>query len=153
MRIGTTTLPVAIILLCLVGTACAESGLSYAETVRLISTTMASSTSAARKESYNYIRFDKCTLGYSVSGTYPVGEPYTIRFSGVDFSQLDLKGATAGHDYTAFVMLGFSKDFGYRPDTHEIRAHTAVVNVADDDGARTLLAAFRHLGELCGATQ
>jgi len=40
--------------------------LSYDETVTLIAETMANSTSSERKESYGYIRFDRCSMDYNV---------------------------------------------------------------------------------------
>lgn len=139
------------LLLSINSTAYCDNGPSYEDTVKFITDTMASSTSDARKESYGYIRFTKCNLDYNVSGTYPVGDPYNITFSGINFSSLDDQGAKAGYDYTAFIFLSFNDPFRSKGDFRDIAIHTAVINVSTEEKAQALLKAFLHLGELCGA--
>lgn len=124
---------------------------SYDETVSTILKTMAGSTSEARKESYNYIRIDKCTLEYNVLGTFPSGGLYNIKYSGLDFSGLKYQGSKAGHDYTAFVTLNFKNDLHAKDGSKDLAIRTIVVNVSDDAGAQVLYQSFLQLGELCGA--
>jgi len=133
--------------------ACCGSELSYDETVNLLKDTMAISTSDARKESYGYIKFDKCSLNYMVSGTYPVGDLYNISFSNIDFSSLNYQATKAGHDYTAFVILNFDNYFTAKDDSKELTIRTTVINVSSDEKAQILYRAFLRLGELCGSTK
>lgn len=140
-----------ILLLSVSAIAYGDDELSYDDTVDLITEKMYSSTSDARKESYGSIKFDKCRLDYNVSGTYPVGDLYNIKFSNIDFSSLNYQSSKAGHDYTSFIILNFDKPFQSRSNSKEITIRTTVVNVADDEDARTLFKAFLRLGELCGA--
>ena len=128
-----------------------DDGPSYEATVNSIKATMAGSTSDARKESYNYIRFNKCIMDYNVLGTYPVGSLYDIRFSGVDFSSLNYQASRTGHDYTAFIILNFDKPLHSKGDFIDLTIRTLVVNVSNDEKAQLLYRAFSHLGDLCGA--
>ena len=128
-----------------------DSGPSYEETVKSIKDAMLSSTSDARKESYNYIRFDQCTFNYNVLGTYPVGDLYDIKFSNIDFSSLNNQASRTGHDYTAFVILNFNQPFRSKGNFIDLTIRTLVVNVSTDEKAQLLLKAFSHLGDLCGA--
>jgi hypothetical protein len=130
-----------------------ESGPSYDDTVTLIKKTMASSTSDFRKESYTYIRFDKCVMNYNVLGTFPSGGLYDIKYRDIDFSGLNGQVSKTGRDYTSFVVLNFSKDLHAKDDSNDLTIHTVVVNVSDDDSAHILFKAFLHLGELCGANR
>jgi len=132
------------------GIAYCDSGLSYDDTVNLITKTMVSSTSDYRKETYGYIRFDKCSLDYNVFGTYPVGDHYNIKFSNIDFSSLNYQVSKTGHDYTAFIILNFKNAFQIKDDFKELTVHTVVVNVSSDEKAQILFKAFLHLGKLCG---
>lgn len=140
-----------IVLLLTISTAYCENELSYNDTVDLIKETMANSTSDARKESYGYIRFNKCRMDYNVLGTYPVGDLYDIKFSNIDFSSLNFQASKAGHDYTAFIILNFNNNLHSKYDFKDITIRTVVVNVSDDEKAQILFKAFSHLGELCGA--
>jgi hypothetical protein len=133
------------------GIAYCNSDQSYSDTVDVIMKTMAGSTSDYRKESYGYIRLNKCSLDYSVSGTYPVGDLYTIRYSNIDFSSLNYEASKAGHDYTAFIILNFKNPIKAKDRSNDLTIHTVVVNVSDDEKAQILFKAFLHLGELCGA--
>jgi len=137
--------------LCISGIAYCDDELSYDDTVDLIQKTMVGSASDVRMESYGYIRFDKCSLDYKVSGTYPAGGLYDIKFSNIDFSSLNYKESSVGHDYTAFMMLNFKNAFQSKYDSKEISIHTAVINVSNDEKAQILFQAFLHLGELCSA--
>jgi hypothetical protein len=112
---------------------------------------MASSTSDYRKEKYGSITFDKCILDYSVSGRYPVGDLYNMKFSSIDFSSLNYQASKAGHDYTAFIILNFNNYIQYKDDVKSLKIRTIVVNVFSDEKAQLLFKAFLHLGELCGA--
>jgi hypothetical protein len=112
---------------------------------------MANSTSDYRKESYGYIRFDKCSLDFNVLGTYPVGDLYNIKFNTIDFSSLNARVSKAGHDYTAFIILNFNNSFQFKDQFRDLSIHTVVVNVSTDEKAQLLFNAFLHLGELCGA--
>jgi hypothetical protein len=124
---------------------------SYEEITETIAATMSRSLSVARKESYSSIKFDKCTFEYTVSGTYPVGDLYTIKFSGMDFTGFNLTNSKTGYDYTSFIILNFDRPFIYKSGIKDIKVQTTVVNVANDDDAQTLFKAFSLLGELCGA--
>jgi len=142
---------VALLCLSLNGIAYCENGLSYEDTVKLIAKIMTGSTSDARKESYEYVRFDGCTMNYNVLGTYPVGELYNIKFTGIDFSSLNNQASKVGHDYTSFLQLNFNKPLRSKGDFRDITISTLVINVSADDKAQILYDAFLHLGELCGA--
>jgi hypothetical protein len=124
---------------------------SYDDTVNLIKETMAGSTSDYRKERYGYIKFDKCSLDYSVSGMYPVGDLYNMKFSNIDFSSLNYQESKTGHDYTAFIILNFKNYVQYKDDVKSLKIRTIVVNVFSDEKAHLLFKAFLHLGKLCGA--
>ena len=128
-----------------------DNELSYEDTINLIKETMANSTSAYRKESYGYIRFDKCSLDYNVMGTYPVGDLYDIKFSNIDFTSLNYQASKAGHDYTPFIILNFNSSFKCKDEFNELTIHTLVVNVSSDEKAQVLYKAFLHMGQLCGA--
>ena len=141
----------AVLLLLSSAIGCCAGDASYEETVSTIKSVMAGSTSDARKESYNYIRIDKCTLEYNVLGTFPSGGLYNIKYSGMDFSGLKYQGSKAGHDYTAFVVLNFKKELHAKDDSKDLAIRTVVVNVSDDASAQVLYRAFLQLGELCGA--
>ena len=130
-----------------------DDDISYDDTVTLIKETMANSTSDYRRESYGYIRFDKCSLDYNVLGTYPVGDIYNIRFSNIDFTSLNYQASKAGHDYTAFVILNFDNPFQYNDGFKNLTISTTVVNVSSDEKAQILYKAFLHLRELCGANK
>jgi hypothetical protein len=127
-----------------------DNGPSYEDTVKSIKVTMASSTSDARKESYNYIRFNKCIMDYNVLGTYPVGDLYNIKFSNIDFSSFNYKASRTGHDYTAFIILNFDKPLHSKGDFVDLTIRTLVVNVSNDEKAQLLFKAFSDLGDLCG---
>jgi hypothetical protein len=140
-----------ILFLLLNGIAYCDNELSYDETVNLIKDTMANSTSDARKESYGYIRFNKCNLDYNVFGTYPVGDLYNIKSSNIDFSSLNYQLSKTGHDYTAFIILNFNNNIQSKDDFKDLTIRTVVINVSTDEKAQILFKAFLHLGELCGA--
>ena len=141
----------AVLFLSIIGNAHCDNELSYDDTVKLIKETMANSTSDYRKESYGYIRFDKCSLDYNVSGTYPAGDLYKMKFSNIDLSSLNYRSSKAGHDYTAFIILNFNNSIQYSDEFKELKINTVVVNVSTDEKAQILFKAFLHLGELCGA--
>jgi len=128
-----------------------DGGPSYGDTVSLIKNLMAGKTSEARKESYNYVRFDQCRLEYNVLGTFPAGGLYDIKYSGLDFSTLNYGVSKAGHDYTAFIILNFGSTLHAKDRDRDLTIRTVVVNVSDDENAQILYRAFLHLGELCGA--
>ena len=142
---------VTVAVLLIQGAAYCDNGLSYDDSVKLITKTMAESTSEARKESYGNILFDKCILNYRVLGTYPVGTLYDIKFSNIDFSSLNPQMCKTGHDYTAFIALNFNKYLQSKGDFRDIAIRTLVINVSNDEKAQVLFKAFLHLGELCGA--
>jgi hypothetical protein len=148
-----TLIVAAILTLFMGGAAYCDSGPgpSYEDTITLISKTMATSTSGYREESYGYINFNKCNLDYNVSGKYPAGPGYNIKFSGIDFANLNSRDSKLGHDYTAFVILNFNKSLEYSTGNNALKIRTVVVNLSDDESARVLFRAFLHLGALCGA--
>ncbi|QWV94489.1 hypothetical protein KP004_04700 [Geomonas oryzisoli] len=119
------------------------------QTAAAIVATMSSSTSSARKESYQSIDFNGCRLSYTVSGTYPSGGLYTIKFQDLDFSALDVAACRSGQDYTDYVVLRFKKPFSYRSLTDTLSVSTTVINVADPEAAQTLLEGFVRLAEQC----
>jgi len=125
-----TLLVVSIVLLAMQSSAYCDTGLSYAETVKLIKSTMEDSPSEYRKESYGAIKFDGCRLDYSVAGTYPVGEK-------------------TGNDYTPFIILSFENYFDSRDGYQELQLRNLVVNLASEEKAAVLVKAFLRLGELC----
>jgi len=130
-------------------TAYCDNALSYDDTVELIKKTMIGSDSGIRKESYGYIRFDKCLMEYNVLGTYPVGELYNLKFSHIDFSSLNAAGCKIGHDYTDFVILDFDTSLKRTDNSQDLMIRSVVFNASPDDKAQSLLKAFLHLGELC----
>lgn len=138
-----------ILLLAMQGIAYCDSSLSYSETVRLIKTTMMDSPSDYRKESYGAIIFDRCSLDYSVAGTYPVGDLYNIKFSNIDFSSLDPREAKTGNDYTPFIILGFENYFTSRDSDQELQLRNLVINLSSEKKAEVLFKAFLRLGEIC----
>ena len=133
------------------GIAYCDNEPSYDNTVNLIKETMYNSTSEVRKESYDYIKFDKCSLNYNVIGAYPFDDIYNIKFVNIDFSSLNYQNSKVGHDYTAFIILNFKNGFRSKNSFKEIIIHTLVVNVSTDEKAQVLFNAFLHLGELCDA--
>lgn len=143
---------VTIILVLLInGIAYSDDERLYDDTVKLIQETMANSTSDYRRETYGYININKCIMDYNVSGTYPVGDLYNIKFSNIDFSSLNYQVSKVGHDYTAFIILNFSKDLYSKNYNQDLTIRTVVVNVSTDEKAQLLFKAFLQLGELCGA--
>jgi len=124
--------------------------LSYDDTVAFIGKTMADHTSAERKESYASIKFDKCVLSYRVYGTFPVGTPYDIKFSEIDFTSLDYQQSNTGHDYTDFLVLNFKTPARYLINAENVPIHNVVLNTSDGESAKQLFEAFLHLGKLCG---
>ena len=152
MKTGSIIIIVLPVLLFFVGKSCyGDNNLPYENTVNLIKKTMKNNTSTFRKESYGYIDFNKCFMEYKVSGIYPVGDPYTIKFSGIDFSSLNYSLSRTGHDYTAFIILSFNDNLKFKDDFKELTVNTIVVNTFDDESAQILFNAFLHLGALCGA--
>jgi hypothetical protein len=107
--------------------------------------------SNVRKEVYSFVRFNKCVLDYNVSGTYPVGTPYDINYSNIDFSSLNFQGSKVGVDSSYFIVLDFNNPFHYKTVSYERTVRTVVIDAASYELAQTLFKAFLHLGELCGA--
>lgn len=142
---------VAILFLSMSCIAYGDNEPSYDDTVNSIRETMSRNTSVARQEHYEYIKIDKCILDYRVLGTFPVGTPYDIKFSEIDFSSLNYHQSSTGRDYTDFILLNFKKPATYRINGTDIPIHTVVINTFDDKSKKTLFKAFLHLGELCGA--
>jgi hypothetical protein len=126
-------------------------GQTYAETVNLIKNLLPVTSSDVRREIYGYIRFDECKLDYNVSGVYPVGTPYDISFSGLDFAGLDLEKSKIGVDSSYYVLLKFNKPFNNKTLSTERTVNIVVFDAASEEKAATLFQAFLHLGELCGA--
>jgi hypothetical protein len=151
VAIRNTIVFIAVLLVSINGIALCDAELSYEATVDQVKETMVNSTSDYRKESYGYIRFNKCILDYNVSGTYPVGDLYNIKYSAIDFSTLNYQASKVGHDYTAFIILNFNKPIQANDQFKELTIRTIVINVYDDEKAQILFRAFLHLGELCGA--
>ena len=140
---------VTIILLSMQSIAYCAGGLSYTETVSLIKTIMVDNPSDYRKESYGTVKFDQCSLEYSVAGTYPVGGLYNIKFSNINFSGLDPQEAKTGNDYTPFILLSFNDYFTSMDGYQELKLRTLVVNLSSEEKTEELFKAFLHLGELC----
>lgn len=127
------------------------SDASFDEVTKNIEGTMRGSLSSARMESYGPIKFDGCRFDYTVSGTYPSGGLYTIKFSDIDFTSFRLNNSKIGHDYTYYIVLNFDTQFRYKSEIDDIKVRSTVINVADEEGARSLFKEFSRLGELCGA--
>ncbi|GFE62897.1 hypothetical protein [Geobacter sp. AOG2] len=151
MKRAGRALVVVVSFLAMGGIARAGDALSHDATVALIARTMAANTSVARQERYASIKIDACVMDYRVLGTFPVGTPYDIRFSGIDFASLNPRLSETGHDYTAFVILNFTAPAIYRINGTDTPIHSVVINTFDDASATVLFKAFVHLGELCGA--
>jgi len=128
-----------------------DSGLPYNETVDLIKKLLPGISSEVRKESYGSIRFDKCILDYTVSGTFPVGTPYTISYRNIDFSRLNYHVSKTGVDSSHYIILNFNELFNYKTESDERTVSTVVIDAASYEQAQTAFKAFLHLGELCGA--
>jgi hypothetical protein len=133
------------------GTGHCSSERTYTATVEFIKDLLPGISSDVRNESYGYIRFNKCTLDYTVSGTYPVGTPYNIAFSNIDFSTLDYRTSKTGADSSHYIILNFTRPFGQKHYSDERTVSTVVIDAASHEQAQTLFKAFLHLGELCGA--
>ena len=99
------------------------------------------------------MRFDKCRMDYNVLGTYPVGDLYDLKFSGIDFTSFNPSLSKVGHDYTDFVVLNFTKPLKRTDRSEDMMIRTVVINAAPGEKAQLLLKAFQHLGELCGAPE
>jgi hypothetical protein len=145
------TVIVTIVFLSISGTGYCDSGLTYYDTVNLIKKLLPDISSDARKESYGYITFSDCTLDYNVSGTFPTGALYNIKYSNIDFSSLNYQVSKVGFDNSHFIILNFNNSFNYRMASDELTVRTVVIDAASNEQAQTLFTAFLHLGELCGA--
>ena len=145
------SISIVVAVLMMVSTVGYSGAASYEEITKSIDSTMRNSLSVARKESYGPITFDTCKFSYTVSGTYPAGGLYTIKFSDLDFTRLNVNNSKTGQDYTDFIILNFNKKFSYKSDIDNLMVGTTVINAADNEGAQTLFTAFSRLGELCGA--
>jgi len=130
---------------------CCVSSSPYNNTVKLIKELLPGISSNVRKEVYSFVRFDKCLLDYNVSGTYPVGTPYDINYSNIDFSSLNFQGSKIGVDSSYFIILDFNNPFNYKTVSSERTVRTVVIDAASYEQAQTLFKAFLRLGELCGA--
>jgi len=140
-----------VMLLSMGGIGHCDSGLAYNDTVELIKKMLPGISSEVRKESYGSLRFDKCILDYSVSGTFPVGTLYNIAYSNIDFSSLNYNVSKVGVDSSHFIILNFNAPFNYKTQSDERTVSTVVIDAASYEQAQTLFKAFLHLGELCGA--
>ena len=138
-------------LVTITGIAYGDNKLSYDETVSLIKETMVNGTSEARKESYDYIRFNECLMDYNVLGTYPSGGLYNLAFHNIDFSSLNYQASKVAVDYTSFIILNFNKYLQSTDAMKVLNIRTVVINVSDDEKAMILFEAFSNLGKLCGA--
>lgn len=146
---NTAKILLSVLLLFVNKTGYCESGMAYNETVDLIKNILPTISSNIRKENYNYIKFDGCLFNYSVSGVYPIGAPYTIKYSNIDFSSFNRHGSKTGADYSDFIILDFDAPFISKTDTNEMSCRTVVIDAASHEQAQTLFNAFLHLGELC----
>ena len=151
MKITAAISVITAILLAAAGCGHCDDNLSYRETIGLIKETMARSTSVFRNESYGEIRFNACKLSYNVTGVFPSGGLYDMKFSDIDFSSLNANGSKTGSDYTPYLVLMFDKPFGYKEGSTDIGITALVVNVSGKNEARSLYRSFLHLGELCRA--
>jgi hypothetical protein len=149
MKIRLAASLMATVLLATSTIASSDSGPSYEDTVDLIKKTLVSGDSGIRRESYRYLRFDKCVMEYNVLGTYPVGEPYDLKFSGIDFSSLNASTSKIGQDYTDFVVLSFGNPVKRTDNSNDMMIHTVVFNAGPAEKTKALFNAFLHLGELC----
>ena len=140
-----------VMLLSMNGIGHCDSGLAYNDTVDLIKKILPGISSEVRKESYGSLRFNKCILDYSVSGTFPVGTLYNIAYSNIDFSSLNYNVSKVGVDSSHFIILNFNAPFNYKTQSDERTVSTVVIDAASYEQAQTLFKAFLHLGELCGA--
>ncbi|QXE92956.1 hypothetical protein [Geomonas subterranea] len=141
--------PAAALVALLAAPSWAAPSVDLKQTSDFIAATMMNSTSSARKESYQSVSFQGCRLDYTVSGTYPSGGLYTIRFRDLDFASLDAAGSKTGQDYTDYVVLRFQKPFSYQSLTDTLAVSTTVINVADREAAQSLLEASLRLAGQC----
>lgn len=142
---------VTILSIVLSGVAYCDNIPSYDDVANNIEEIMINNPSEARKERYGYVHINNCRMDYNVLGTYPVGELYNIKYSNMDFSNINYKLSRTGHDYTSFLILKFNNDIKYNDGIKELAVRTVVINIASDEKARELFKAFQQLGELCGA--
>lgn len=134
------------------GLAWGDTGRPTGDLASFITSTMTGNTSSFRKESYQSAAFEGCTLNYTVSGTYPAGGLYTIRFQGIDFSTLDVASSKIGQDYTDYVVLRFDKPFTYASETDRRYVSTTVINVDQRKVAQDLFDACLRFAAQCRAT-
>ena len=132
---------------------CCVPSSPYNDTVKLIKELLSGSSSDVRKESYSYIRFSECILDYKVSGTYPIGTRYDIKFSDIDFTSLNYQGSKVGADYSNFIVLNFNNPINYKTFSKELTVHTVVMDAAGYEQAQALFKAFLQLGEICGVVK
>jgi hypothetical protein len=130
---------------------CCVPSSPYNDTVKMIKELLPVISSNIRKENYSFIKFNKCTLSYNVTGTYPIGTPYDINYSNIDFSSLNYQGSKVGGDSSYFIMLDFNNPVNYKTYSNEQKVHVILIDAANYELAQTLFKAFSHLGELCGA--
>jgi len=130
---------------------CCVSSSPYDDTVKLIKELLPVISSNVRKESYSFVRFNKCILNYDVSGTYPVGTPYDIKYSNIDFSSLNYQGSKVGADSSYFILLNFNNPINYKTDSYEHKVNTILIDAVNNELAQKLFKTFLHFGELCGA--
>ena len=133
------------------GLALGEDAPPTSDLASFITSTMTGNTSSFRKESYQSAGFEGCTLNYTVSGTYPAGGLYTIRFQGIDFSTLDVASSKIGQDYTDYVVLRFDKPFTYASEIDRRYVSTTVINVNQRKAAQDLFDACQRFAAQCRA--
>ena len=146
------TLIATFLFLSICGTGYCDNGLSYNDTVKLIKELMPNISSNIRKESYGYINFHECILDYNVSGTFPVGTPYDIKYSNIDFSSFNhevSKVNDSKNDPSNFIIVNFNNSINYVTASNDFPVHTIVIDAASYGQAQTLFKLFKHLGELC----
>jgi hypothetical protein len=141
----------ALIFLIFNSVACNGDEFVYDETVTAIENDMAGAPSIARPENYDYIRFNNCLLEYRVNGTYPSGGHYTLKYSDIDFSELNIKESGVVNDYAAFIELNFNKSAQWNNGVKQAPVRTVVIIVSDVERANRLFDEFKSLGEMCGA--
>jgi hypothetical protein len=151
VKIGNFMMLCAVAVLVIIsGVAHASEDTPYESITSAIKDKMEGGTTEVRKESYDYIKFDQCFMEYRVNGTYPSGMPYSVRFSDMNFSVLNLNNLRASDDYAAFVLLNF-KDPAHYDNGKVLPVHTVVVLTSNYERAKELVDLFRLFGELCGA--
>ena len=123
--------------------------LSYSATVKSMKELLPLVSSDLRRETYGNLDYCMCVMGYSVSGFYPNGTPYSKTVSGIDFASLNDQQSKTGSDKSGYVILSFDKPFMLVDGTESRASRVLVIDAASDWQAQRLFRTFLDLGKLC----